>query len=172
MRNLIKILIMAFLSVAVTIVILPFITQPRTDPVSANPNHCPDGHTCWCGQQKSSGKIQLMVDQAIANGWIEVDMSLCIPPEPLPTYTPFQPVITWTPIPRPTDTRWPTLTYTKPPDPSKTPSEPSKTAHPTKTDKPVIQTVPVLPAATGGICDTCYEERRQADALETLAARP
>lgn len=165
MRNLIKILIMAFLSVAVTIILLPFITQPRTDPVSANPSECPKGQEkkngCKWVQHRVTGHCQWLPEQAVADPWREVPENTC-PTQP--TFTPFLPVkITWTPIPRPTDTRWPTLTPTCPPDAS-------KTAKPSPVDKSVVQTVPALPVAPG--CDVCYQEKRQADALETLAAKP
>lgn len=159
--RLIKLLFFAFVAVLLaTLVVAALQIVPV---VLANPKECPDGHTCWCGMNKA-GKYQWMVDNAVAKGWVQVDPKFC-GKAVSPTNTPFQPIITWTPIPRPTDTRWPTQTPTKPP-------EPSKTIQPTKPDKPIVQTVPALPAATGGVCDTCYEERRQADALETLAAKP
>src|SRR5512146_2983058 len=115
--KLVKILVLAFLSVlAATIIVAVLQIAPL---VRANPNHCPDGHTCWCGINKA-GKIQLMVDEAKANGWTEVDMALCVPPDPIvlasSTNPPFQPVITWTPKPKPpklTDTPVPLVLPTR-----------------------------------------------------------
>lgn len=163
--RLIKLLAFAFVAVLMaTLVVAALQIVPV---VLANPKECPKGQEkkngCKWVQHIITGHCQWLPAQAVANPWKVVPEGTC--PQPQPTYTPFQPIITWTPIPRPTDTRWPTQTPTKPP-------EPSKTIQPTATDKPTIQTVPALPAATGGVCDTCYEERRQANALETLAAKP
>lgn len=49
--------------------------------VSANPSRCPDGHTCWCGQQKNTGKMMWFVDEAQANGWNKISDSACFPPD-------------------------------------------------------------------------------------------
>lgn len=157
MSRSVKVLVMAFLSVLITIIFLflayPKILEMRS--AAANPNKCPDDHSCWCGRNKA-GKVQLMVDQAVANGWTEVDMSLCVPNEPVKaSNTPFQPKITWTPIKRPTNA----------------PVEPTRAT--TSVFSPSATYLPIPPtkiALTPYFCDSCSLEQIQANALSTIAA--
>lgn len=97
-------------------------------------------------QHRITHKCKCMPEQAVAPPWELVNGDTCPAIVEQISDTPFQPIITWTPIPRPTDTRWPTQTSTSP-------SEPFKTIQPTAIDKPAVQTVPTLPVATGGLCN-------------------
>lgn len=88
-------------------------------------------------QHEVTHKCKCLPPQAVASPWHIVDGLTCpvFIQEITATFTPFQPVITWTPAP--TSTSLP---------------EPSRTIQSTATTKPAIQTVPALPVATGGVC--------------------
>lgn len=94
-------------------------------------------------QHEVTHKCKCLPAQAVAPPWHIVDGTTCpaIVDEITPTNTPFQPIITWTPVPKLTHTQ----TSTSSPEPSRTPQL-------TATNKPLIQTVPALPVATGGVC--------------------
>lgn len=96
-------------------------------------------------QHEITHKCKCLPPQAVASPWHIVDGLTCPVQEITVTNTPFQPVLTWTPVRRLTATFQPTQTSTSLP-------EPSKTIQSTATNKPLIQTVPALPVATGGVC--------------------
>lgn len=109
----IKTLILSFISVACAIIVVAAMQIGLI--VRANPQECPPGQEKKNGcvwVQGPSGKCQWKPLQAVAPPWVPVFPEGVCPVLVLPSNTPFQPLVTWTPVPRPTDTRWPTLTST------------------------------------------------------------
>lgn len=150
------------------------------DDVYANPNKCPPGQEkasgCVWAQHRVTGNCQWLPANSNAQAWNPVPDNTCpdlVQPVEASATAVLHP--TWTLMPRPTDTRWPTQTQAASPVPSLTAPPDPKDPIPTLTSQAPVTVIQAQPSPvfvltlTPRPCDLCRIEQEKADAEQEKA---
>jgi len=154
MKKIVGLLIILILGIIFSPVI---IGELSGDIASANPNKCPQGQVCKWVQHEVTNKCQWLPQQAVANPWKIVPEGTCPQPVEVVVVENTKVVVESTTtkvVKKPTSTQVPVIVV------ATVGKNNDKVTVPTVTPFSFIKS----------ICDTCYEEQRQANSQETVAA--